>query len=231
MPAMRISSTLFSLKSFSGCILIFCFTLYSARSQEHVAPKNGGDGIPGEITGSFKLIWASVSAADNYEYILSDNPLCFVGCPGDTRQRQVGDTIATEYNLQEDRWYYWITRYYTDDSIISSWTTITSFLAKTPELSERIIQVSPNPIENNTLRILIDWAVNPSGREIQIEVYNLSGQHILRSKAVKTNGNTRFQTIELDLGVGKKGLYLAIFTVDDNPNNPNNLILHKFIIP
>ena len=88
-------------KLFLKIILLagFCDPTYS---QEPLAPPNGGDGIPGPFDKSFSIHWAPYPNAQAYEYVMSDNPLCFAGCPGDTRQRVLADTFATEYNLQVD---------------------------------------------------------------------------------------------------------------------------------
>lgn len=112
--------------------IIFIFCLSSVHAQTHLEPENGGDGLPGIVTGSFTIKWATVDSFSIYEYIMSDNPLCFTGCPGDTRQKKTISNSVTEFNLQEDVWYYWITRVYYLDGDTSYWSGISSFLAKTP---------------------------------------------------------------------------------------------------
>ena len=69
----------------------------TAQAQQHVSPRNGAKGVPGPFIHSFVIEWEAVPGAIGYEYVLSDNPLCFAGCPGDTRQERVTNTFAVEY--------------------------------------------------------------------------------------------------------------------------------------
>jgi hypothetical protein len=199
-------------------------------AQEHLEPANGGDGLPGPITSSFIIKWASVDSASNYEYIMSDNPLCFAGCPGDTRQRSTGDTTATEYNLQEGKWYYWITRIYYLNGDTSYWTNISSFLAKTPPQLEpdEIVKVSPNPGLNKIVVLKIDWATIPGAREITVVIQSLLGFQI--AEVVVEKSGIRYQDYSLNLPSNARGTYIASFTVGDNPNNPNNRFTKKIIV-
>jgi len=207
--------------------MLLCINVYA---QQHLEPVNGADGSPGSITGSFTIKWASVDSVSNYEYIVSDNPLCFNGCPGDTRQRFSGDTTATEYNMQEGKWYYWITRIYYLNGDTSYWSGISSFLAKTPPQPDpdEIIKVSPNPCPNKEVVLKIDWATNPDAREITVIIHSLLGFR-LAEVVVEKSGN-RYQDYPLSLPSNAKGTYIAVFIVGDNPNNPNNRITKKIIV-
>jgi Secretion system C-terminal sorting domain len=203
----------------------------SCIAQIHLEPVNGANGIPGPVTSSFIIKWASFDSILYYEYIVSDNPLCFEGCPGDTRQNITPDTVATEYNFQEGKMYYWVTRMHYLNGDTSYWSTVpSSFLAKTPPESnpDEIVTILPNPCVKENITFKIDWYVNPKAREMNISVYSVFGVKIYESNA-KKEGN-RYQELKLDVSAFTKGSYITIFTLDDNPNNPNNRITKKIII-
>lgn len=211
-------------------IVIFVFLCANSYAQQHLVPSNGENGKPGPITSSFVIKWASVDSAVQYEYIVSDNPLCFNGCPGDTRQKETSDTTATEYNLQEEKWYYWITRVYYLNGDTSYWSGISSFLAKTPPQPEpdEIIKISPNPCPNNEVVLKIDWATNPNANEITASIYSLAGIKLKEETIEKAGG--RYQDYLVSFPSLNKGTYIVVFVVDDNPNNPNNKITKKLIV-
>lgn len=208
-------------------LILLCLNGYA---QQHLSPQNGGDGIPGSITSSFSITWASVDSVATYEYIVSDNPLCFSGCPGDTRQKKTPDTTATEYNMQEGKWYYWITRIHYTNGDTSYWSGISSFLAKTPPATEpdEIIKISPNPCPNKEVVLKIDWATNPDAREITASIYSLMGIKLKEETIEKAGG--RYQDYPVSFPSLNKGTYIVVFVVDDNPNNPNNKITKKLIV-
>ncbi len=222
------------LEYFKYIIIFFAFILIAETSciaQIHLEPVNGENGIPGPISGSFIIKWASVDSAIYYEYIVSDNPLCFEGCPGDTRQKTTPDTTATEYNLQEGKMYYWITRVYYLNGDTSYWSAIpSSFLAKTPPEAnpDEIVNILPNPCAKENITFKIDWYVNPKAREINISIYSVFGFKISEYNIEKEN--TRYQEHKLNVTSFTKGAYVALIILDDNPNNPNNRIIRKFII-
>lgn len=221
-------------KLFIISTILFAFIRLSASfAQTHLEPANGGNGVPGSITGSFIIKWASVDSVANYEYIMSSNPLCFSGCPGDTRQDLTGDTAATEYNLQEDVWYYWITRIYFLKGDTSYWTDISSFLAQTPPEAEpdQLIKIAPNPpSDGQNLTLEIDWAVNPDAKKITLEFFTITGQTLNLTTIIEKSGNKRYQSHNLKSLNLNQGIYIAEFIVDDNPGNPNNKIIKKIII-
>lgn len=199
-------------------------------AQVHLEPKNGANGISGFITNSFIIKWAAVDSAASYEYIMSDNPLCFEGCPGDTRQNFTLDTTATEYNLQEGKFYYWITRIYFLNGDTSFWSAVpSSFLARWVEKEkDEIIKVAPNPCINKEMILKIDWAINPRAKEISIELFSVFGIKV--KEAVVQKESTRFQEVKFNLSSLKNGIYIALIVIDDNPNNPNNRITKKIML-
>jgi len=70
----------------------------------------GGNGYNGSTPRSFIIQWDSVANTLYYEYVVSDNSLCFAGCTGDTRHDLVANNYGVESNLTLNKWYYWIVR-------------------------------------------------------------------------------------------------------------------------
>jgi len=196
-------------------------------AQPHLSPRHGEPGVPGPFPRSFIIEWGAVPGAVAYEYVLSDNPLCFAGCPGDTRQQKVTGTSAVEYNLQEDVWYYWITRVYMNDGEISVWTGITSFLALTPEPYSEIVQIAPNPAHER-LKLYVDWGVSPVSLFVTAEIYDLLGRR-LAGPITFHKSSPRFEIFDLPIPALPKGNYIGLFLLDGNPNNPNNRVTQKFV--
>jgi hypothetical protein len=211
----------------SGTLLYL--TLNIAVAQEHLSPKNGSLGIPGPFIGSFEIKWASVEGAISYEYVLSDNPLCFAGCPGDTRQEIVPDTSAFEFNLQEDKWYYWITRIIFSNNTFSPWVGISSFFAKTPEGKGELVQINPNPVTDGQINLSVDWALNPGANQFQVYLLNSLGV-IIRNKIFAKSQGIRNEDFTIDVTKLSPGIWTIIINVDDNPNNPNNRLTQKVVI-
>lgn len=212
--------------------LISLLSPFHVHSQVHIAPENGGDGIPGVIPRSYEIYWAPVDSAYLYEYIISDNPACFEGCSGDTRQRESNDTMGLEFNLQENAWYFWITRIYYENGDTTPWTTISSFLTVTPpEIIEKgqLTQIIPNPT-SGSVKIKFDWGVNPDARTITLDMYSLNGLKVHETVLIEKIGNSRYQEFTLPYVIQNKGIYIAEFIIDDNPNNPNNRVIKKLIV-
>jgi len=211
---------------------VFFTSMIPCFSQLHIAPENGADGIPSVVPKSFVIEWAEAQGAIAYEYVMSDNPLCFSGCPGDTRQRLVPSesTRATEYNLQINTWYYWITRIYLDTGDTTDWTLISSFFATTPESKGNIIELISHPSIGESISFKIDWGINPNATEIEIELYTISGQPLRNWVFKKSSNGTRFEEIEVPRESLPGGIYIIRSSVNDNANNPNNFKTLKLIL-
>ncbi len=204
-------------------------TSFHVNAQEHLVPPNGENGVAGPYNHSFEITWASVQGAAAYEFVVSDNPLCFAGCPGDTRQAIVADTTTFLFNLQENRWYYWITRIIYTNKDTTNWSNITSFLAVTPGGEGNLAEIHPNPAVNGKIGVHVDWAINPRAEQMEINLHNSSGVKIAQQILIK-NRSFRYQDFEIDVHDQPSGLMLCIIQVDDNPNNPNNRIINRIII-
>jgi hypothetical protein len=185
-----------------------------------VNPPHGARGAPGPFPHSFTIEWESVPGAIRYEYVLSDNPQCFSGCPGDTRQGFVQGTSTIEYNLQEDTWYYWITRVYFSESEKSVWTNISSFLADTPGISSHIASVAPNPA-TDVVTVRVDWGVNPAARFVQFTLFDLLGRKVAGPIRLDKS-SLRFESFRVSAEGLAAGVYMARFIADGNPDNRNN---------
>lgn len=192
----------------------------AAKAQRHLNPPHGGIGAPGPFPHSFVIEWEEVPGAVKYEYVLSDNPQCFSGCPGDTRQDVVTSTSAVEYNLQEDTWYYWITRVYLSETDVSVWTNISSFLAASPEISTHIADVAPNPAVGEA-SVHVDWGVNPAALFVQFTLYDLLGRRVVGPIRLDKS-SPRFEVFRISTADLSSGVYIARFVADGNPDNRNN---------
>jgi len=128
--------------------------------------------------------------------------------------------------------YYWITGIHYNNGDTVNWkrNDISSFLAKTPE-AVKIVKIIPNPVSDKTITLNIDWLVNPDAKKISFELYTISGHKIVTRRFIEKNNGSRYQSYDLSFNTIPKGLYIAVFIVDDNPNNPNNKIIHKIIVP
>lgn len=211
-------------------LILFLITDFSL-AQIHLAPQSGSDGIPGSVANSFVIKWAAEAGAVDYEYVMSNNRLCFETCPGDTRQQKTGgDTTAIEYDLINDRWYYWITRVIYENGEVSDWSPISNFFTQTPEDQEKIATIAPNPIPNKTLHLNIDWAVNINARSLNVQILNLNGQFIGEAFQIEKQLE-RFQRFSVPLAFVPAGTYLLQIAVDEQQNEVSNQFILKMIVP
>lgn len=195
-------------------------TSWSAHAQRHLNPPHGGNGAPGPFPHSFVIEWEEVPGALRYEYVLSDNPQCFSGCPGDTRAGIVTTTSAVEYNLQEDTWYYWITRVHFSETDASVWTNISSFLADSPEIATHIADVAPNPVAGE-ISVHVDWGVNPAAQFVLFTLYDLLGRRISGPLRLDKS-SPRFEVFRIPTEALPAGVYVARFVAHGNLDNRNN---------
>lgn len=220
---MRISPAIFV-----GFVLFLIVDLLIA--QTHLAPQNGSDGVPGSVTNSFIIKWAEDSSAVDYEYVMSNNRLCFETCPGDTRQQKTGgDTSAIEYDLIADRWYYWITRIIFENGEVSDWSPISNFFTQTPKSLEKIATIAPNPIRNNILQLNIDWAVDINAHHLDVQLLNLNGQFIGESIQIEKQLD-RFQYVSVPMFSVPAGTYLLQVTVGDQQNEAAKQYILKMLV-
>ncbi len=205
--------------------LLFFLLLLSTnalQSQIHRYPENGGAGVAGSIPGSYLIGWNRFEGAIGYEYVVSDNPLCFVGCAGDTRNSVVQDTVVLEYDLTPQKWYYWITRIYFADGDTAHWSPISSFFTESPDDLPRLVTPAQNPVVGNTLSLLIDWARNPEALEMKINLFDQTG-YLLRQESYRRNlAGARFEEAQIAVQDLPGGYYFVDVLAETNRNNRNN---------
>lgn len=146
------------------------------QAQVHALPEHQAMGIPGPQPRSYVITWHPAPEAVAYEYVLTDNFLCFAGCAGDTRQGATADTFLVGYELLEGRPYYWITRVMFADSSYSQWSLISEFQAEAPPVQE-LVRVAPNPVRG-PVRVYLDWAAIPDVDYVSVQVLDRNGQQV-----------------------------------------------------
>ncbi len=219
--------------AFRGKIVVLLFVVLCSEqlmSQTHLAPMSGTDGIAGAVVNSFVIKWSEESGAVDYEYVMSNNRACFETCPGDTRQRKTtGDTTATEMNLIADRWYYWITRVVYENGKVSDWTATSNFFTKTPPNEGVIAKITPNPVKNKRLRILIDWTVNINARSLTLYIFNIYGHELTGPIKVEKEVG-RFQQETIPLIFLPSGTYFVRIVIDEENKKDTGQIVLKMIV-
>lgn len=178
-------------------------------SQEHLLPISGNRGIPGTVTGSFIFEWENIPDALAYEYVITNNELCFAGCPGDTRQAITNNTQAVEYALLDSTFYFWITRIIYEVGDTSEWTLPSFFLAIAPDQSVPIAIAEPTRNEEN-LRIRFDWGALSETDFLTLEILDMYGRRVkLFPDVFRRQGVAqRFIFQELAIGEVGGGIYI-----------------------
>ncbi|MEZ4829551.1 MAG: T9SS type A sorting domain-containing protein [Bacteroidia bacterium] len=205
---------------------------FSARNHPELNPiafLNEGVKCPGAFPYSYVLGWGGVEGAIAYQYVVSDNPLCFSGCSGDTREGFTADTLLVSFNMEPDQWYYWITRIIFAAGDTSEWSLISSFFTETPEKTARLLSVAGNPVSGKEIILRFDWAINPEASLTEYQLYDTWGNlmaegQFLRSAAI------RFEEKTLLVPHLPAGLYILKATVGNNLNNRNNRFEIKIIL-
>jgi hypothetical protein len=141
-------------------------------------PANDSAGIAGTVPNAYLIAWSPVPGAVGYEYVVSDNPQCFVGCAGDTRQAFVRDTAALEYDLQINHRYYWILRTYYADGDTSGWSLIYSFTTGEPSFERQMVLLTPNPIQEGVIQLRFDWAQHPRAAAVTLRLIGPQGREL-----------------------------------------------------
>lgn len=211
-----------------GFVILLLTVVISLEAQFNREPANGSLLIPGPYSRSAIIRWSPLPNAVSYEYVMSDNPNCFSGCSGDTRQKSVPDTSAIEVNLQENVWYYWIVRTYFNDNTDSGWSGVYSFRTFF-EVSETLFELYPVPGFGNDLKFRIDWSVDPTLNSYSVEVYDLFGKQLHDSKSfVKSPAIFKYEEFEAKLPELRAGMYLVIVQFFTYQNRVSNRAVRKY---
>jgi hypothetical protein len=198
-------------------------------AQKHQFPPHQSPGVSGPEPHSFIIGWAPVRGAIAYEYVLTDNEYCFVGCSGDTRNRIVSDTFAIEYDMQEDIDYYWITRIYLDNGDTTAWTLISSFRSVSWELQPFVV-VAPNPVVDQ-LHFEFDWAAAPDARAVVFTLMDSDGKQAMPEQTIIKKGiATRFESHDIPVAGLPAGMYLATLRVQETGGVPERTRIIKVVI-
>lgn len=212
-------------------LLLFSFLLASAVAQEFRLPANGDPGIPGRVPQSFVMQWGEVPGAIAYEYLLTDNSECFVGCAGDTRQQRVNSQFAIEFDLQEDTTYYWILQAHFADGDSTGWSVVYSFRATTPAVENALRLLSPSGPEG---LLLIDWGGLAEVQEIQLSLLDAGGRAVrpegnalIWQGLRPANGFERFQRYSFSLAGLQVGIYYARFAL--KKGNRTEWVVRKLV--
>ncbi len=184
---------------------------FSGSAQEHLAPPSGEMGLPGPILNSFVIQWAEVPDAVAYEYVLTNNSMCFAGCAGDTREERVAATTAIEYDLIQNIQYYWITRVFFANGDSSGWSQISNFQAATPPANFGIAMENPTPAAS---LVRVDWAALEGVAEVKMDLFDAHGRITGQSFVFRQlNSFTRFGEYALLLDGVRAGVYYARFSL------------------
>lgn len=186
--------------------ICICVLISGAKAQEHAFPIHQGLGVPGPEPRSFLIGWYALPGAVAYEYILTDNFLCFSGCAGDTREGLVYDTVVIEYELLRDKQYYWITRAVFDNGERGPWSLISEFWSWTPPL-EPLLQPAPHPVQG-PLRLQVDWGANPEADLLELSIFSLDGSSMMVNQEIRPSSLSRKEELVLQEPFLPAGMYL-----------------------
>ncbi len=187
-------------------VAVFLVMVSSLLAQQHAFPVNEGLGVPGPKARSFIIGWHPVPGVVAYEYVLTDNFLCFAGCAGDTRQEMVQDTFTIEYELLPDKQYYWVTRVHFENGETGPWSLISEFWSWTPPV-QPILRMSPNPVIG-PVTVRLDWGATPDADLLTVVMMDLQGRQVMGPVDIRPSGIIRQEERvwrDLDL---RPGVYL-----------------------
>lgn len=208
-----------------GCTNL-CFS-QNLPAPMQLEPSNGSNGIAGSYSNSYLIKWDSVPNATYYEFVASDNHLCFNGCPGDTRTGKPGNTSAIIYNLPSNKWYYWIVRAYLNNGDTTNSSGIWSFRTVTSGNENPYITVSIDPLTDK-INIGVEWVVEPDVQKIAYSVYTELGQEVIAEGKITLIRNEfiRQEWFPISSVALNPGTYLFKFTKDKN----NQQIIIKVVV-
>lgn len=212
-------------------LVYLALTLVSTKAvgQKHLAPEDGANGIPWAYDRSFVISWKKGQNDDRYQYLITDNPLCYYGCSGDTRTGVVSDTFAISFNSKKEKWYYWITRTISKGDT-SRWSGRSSFYANEIERGADLVKIWPNPLpRDRSLQFEADWNVNQRVQKVRVEVFDMQGRKILDKWMTRQPG-VRFQYFEMNNSELSGGMNIISMTAFDEMGILRNQSKRKFLI-
>lgn len=186
-----------------------------APAPQQLSPPNGSAGNSGAVSNSFIIRWDTVPNAAFYQYVISDNHLCFKGCAGDTREGTIGNTSAISYNFPPNRWYYWIVRAILTTGDTTASSGIWSFRTESSDKEAPYITVSLDA-PSDKVSIGIEWTIQPDVKKLTYEVLNEAGQKIITNEIIilKQDLAIRQEWFPISVASLQAGTYYFIFTTE-----------------
>lgn len=200
--------------------------MVTAQAQEHAFPVDGGLGEPGPNARSFIVGWHQVPGAVGYEYVMTDNFLCFSGCAGDTREAIVQDTFTIEYELLSDKQYYWVTRVHFENGETGPWSLISEFWSWTPPV-EPILLIAPNPVVGE-MSVNLDWGANPDADLLEVTILNLEGKIVIPVQELRPASIIRKEQLVLEEISLPPGFYFIRIIAKANDGREFLPLVNKF---
>lgn len=195
--------------------ILFSFLSFSQSPPQQLSPANGSNGVSGAVSNSFIIKWDTVSNAAYYQYVISNNHLCFNGCAGDTREGTTTNTSAILYNFPPNTWYYWIVRAVLTTGDTTASSGIWSFKTENSGEESSYISINQDP-GSDKITVGIEWVVDPSVRELNYDIINEKGQQILMEQNIKLTKDPaiRQEWFPISSVAFQSGTYYFIFRTD-----------------
>lgn len=211
------------------CVCAFGISL-TGYGQVHWLPETNGTGIEGPQKDSYVIVWRQHPEAEWYQYVITDNEFCFLGCAGDTRDGIVIDTFAVEFNLIPGRFYYWTTRMKLANGDTTAWTVISSFKTGNQKV-ERLLNIGQNPVYDRQVSLSVDWAADQALQRIELELRDLQGTTIWEGTPIVQRGlPLRQQTLSVDWTHLPSGNYLLELRGYDGQNRLTRFAPQKLLL-
>lgn len=181
-------------------------TVICSVAQSPLLPTKGDPGVPGLVPGSFVVTWSPAPNAVGYQYLITDNELCYENCPGDTRMGITSGTKAVEFDLRAGRNYYWTIRAIFASEDTGRWALNSYFVAETPPITPILTTFTSSGV----LYARIDWGAISGITEINLSIQGLHGNTVYPNvQQVSLSGvSQRVQLIPLNRNLLRPGMYI-----------------------
>ena len=197
-------------------LLSFKTNAQNLNPPVQLQPPDGGLGLASPVSGAWIMTWSSVPDAAYYQWVNSNNHLCFYGCAGDTRTENTPDTNGVVYYIPNQEWRYWIVRAILTNGDTTGSSPIHSFRAMKSGAEEiPLFTLSPNPT-HQFISLSAEWYINPKVNKLNISIYKIDGTVIIENRSLRLNKNIyiRKEQHQLDTPALNPGIYLVKITED-----------------
>lgn len=193
--------------------LVFAVTLNAQNGNPpmQLQPADGSLGLPGIVSGSWIMSWSSVPGVAYYQWVNSNNHLCFYGCAGDTRSENTTDTNGVVYYIPNQEWRYWIVRAILTNGDTTSSSPIHSFRATKANVEDiPLFTISSNP-SHQYISLSVEWYINPKVSKLNVNIYTIDGIIIEENISLLLNKNLfiRKEIHQLPTIALSKGIYIV----------------------